>query len=87
MAGLAKRSEELEQAFEQQHGQQQFEALEVADGLGSPARKLQSYLQGEWADGVVEEEAKWSPRQSAAFVIVTCGLAWAGLWFFVQSIF
>jgi hypothetical protein len=64
-----------------------FEKLDVGGGLDSPARQLQSYLQDQWHEEYLEQTTKWSARKSFLFVLVTCGIMWAGIWSFAQAVF
>ncbi len=63
--------------------------LEIADGLTSPARRLQSYLENTWDERASEEfiEDRWSTRRMIAFVFISCALFWALVLYIGQAIF
>ncbi len=66
----------------------QPETLDAKDGLASPARRLQHYLDTELGSQFGEDfiEGKWSVRRSFAFVAVTCTLFWVIVFFAVMQI-
>ncbi len=66
----------------------QQETLNAKDGLASPARRLQHYLDTELGSQFGEDfiEGKWSVRRSFAFVAVTCTLFWVIVFFAVMQI-
>ncbi len=56
----------------------------AAEGIGadaSPALNLQAYLGSELQrrHDQIQGADRWSARRSAAFVIIFCSLAWAGI--------
>lgn len=48
----------------------------------SPARQLQADL-----DDAFAPEAKWPPRLTLGFLVVTCGVFWAALFVVLKAIF
>ena len=64
------------------------EKIAVSEGLASPARRLQHYLDSELGSKFAEEviEGKWSARRTFAFVMIVCGLFWAVVTLAVMSL-
>ena len=63
--------------------------LEVKDGLSSPARRLQAYLENHWDDREAAgyQDDRWSIRRMIGFVFLTCTAFWAAVIFLGQALF
>ncbi len=92
MVNKAIKTSDETNALEHEDDHQLFNSsapLEIKDGLSSPARQLQSYLENHWDDREAAgyEDDRWSIRRMVAIVFLTCTAFWAGVILLGQALF